>query len=105
MRNRHALIGALVSLILTGILTARVVAIDNAGAVVILMPALLGSLIALKARNRIGLVLAAVLTAMTAIVTLIGWIGVLYFPSVALFVSAAIGDRRIPADRTAPPPV
>lgn len=102
MRNRHALIGAIVSLTLTGILTVRVVAIDNAGAVVILMPALLGSLIALRVRNRMLLVLAAVLTALTAVVSLIGWVGLLCFPSIALFVSAAIGDRQ---DRTALPPV
>ena len=95
MRTRHALIGAVVSLALTSVLVVRVVAVGDAGAVVVLAPALLGSLLALRRWNRMLLVLAAVLTAATAVILLIGWVGLLYFPSIALFVSAAISDPSV----------
>ena len=97
MRHRHRLIGAVVSLTLTAILTLRLVAIENAGAFVFLAPALVGSLLALVSKNRWLLALASLLTAVTGIVLLIGGIGLLYFPSIALFASASIGDRKIPA--------
>jgi hypothetical protein len=95
MRTRHALIGAIASLALTSVLVVRVVAVGDAGAVIILAPALLGSLLALRRWNRLLLVLAAVLTAATAVILLIGWVGLLYFPSIALFVSAAIRDPSV----------
>jgi hypothetical protein len=91
------LIGAVVSLALTACLAVRLIAIDNAGAFVILVPAMVGSLLALVSKSRMALVLASLLTAITGVVSLIGGIGLLYFPSIALFVSASISDRRIPS--------
>jgi hypothetical protein len=99
MRNRLALIGSIVSLSLTAILAVRLIAIDNAPALVILAPALLGAALGLRVTSRLVLVLAALLTSLTAVVLLIGWIGVLYIPSIVLLVSAAIADSHVDVGR------
>jgi hypothetical protein len=99
MRNRLALIGSIVSLSLTTILAVRLIMIGNAPALVILAPALLGAILGLRLTNRLVLVVAAVLTALTAAVILIGGIGLLYIPSIVLLVSAAIANSRVDVGR------
>jgi hypothetical protein len=102
--NRHASIGATISLALTAILAVRIVAIGNTVALVILAPAALGGVVGLRARTSAALVVAALLTFVTAIVSLIGGVGLLYFPSIALFISAAIDRRRARSRREDPTP-
>ena len=95
--NRHASMGAVISLALTAILAVRIVAIGNTVALVILAPAALGGVLGLRVRTSSALVVAALLTAVTAMVSLIGGVGLLYFPSIALFISAAIDRHRAPS--------
>jgi O-antigen ligase len=82
------------SLSLTDILIVRVIAIDNAGALVILVPALVGGLLAIWRPGRVVLFASALLTSLTAVVSLIGGVGYLYVPSIALFVWGAVSSSR-----------
>jgi hypothetical protein len=66
------------------------IAIYNAVALVILIPAVAGGLIALwRPAARFALVVAAVLVAATMAVSLIGYWGLLFLPSVVLLLVAA----------------
>jgi hypothetical protein len=66
-------------------LVARVLLIDNAEAILIVAPALIGGLAVVTwPRSRWVLVAAVLLIAATAIYSLIGGIGLLYIPSLVL---------------------
>jgi hypothetical protein len=82
------------SLSLTDILIVRVIAIDNAGAVVVLVPAFAGGLLAIWRPGRAVLFASALLTSLTAVVSLIGGVGFLYVPSIVLFVWGAVSSTR-----------
>ena len=70
--------------------SVRIVAIDNAEALVILVPAVAGRTIALtRPTGKVALVAAAVLVAATAAVSLTGYWGLLFLPSVVLLGVAA----------------
>jgi hypothetical protein len=94
MRKRVARVAATLSLALTGALTVRIIVIDKPAVVVILLPALAGALLALLYGGRGVLIVAALLTALTAVVSLIGGVGLLYLPSVVLFLSGALSSER-----------
>jgi hypothetical protein len=94
VRKRAVLIAALWSLALTGILVVRVIAIDKPAVLVILLPAFVGALLALWKRGRAVLIASASLTALTAVVSLIGGVGLLYLPSIGLFIWGAFSSAR-----------
>lgn len=85
MRNRLAVVGAGLALVVTAALAVRVIAIDKPGVLVILCPALAGALLALGPGGRIKLIASALLTAITAGVSLIGGVGLLYLPSIVMY--------------------
>jgi len=92
---RHAQIAGLLSLALSGALVIRLIAIDNPEALVILAPAVAGGTLALaRPRSRVALLIAAVLMFATAVVSLIGYVGFLYVPSIVLLTWAALGRDR-----------
>jgi len=94
MRNRVARAAAVLSLALTAVLVLRIIAIGKPGVFAILFPALTGALLAIWRRGRAVLIASALLTAATASVLLIGGIGLLYVPSVVMFVWGAITSER-----------
>lgn len=94
MRNRVALVAAVLSLALTGVLVVRIIAIDKPGVFVILFPALTGALLAIWRRGRAVLIASALLTALTAVVSLIGGVGLLYVPSIVMFIWGAVSSER-----------
>jgi hypothetical protein len=94
VRNRVALVAAVLSLALTGALVVRIIAIDKPGVFVILIPALTGTLLAILRRGRAVLVASALLTALTAVVSLIGGVGLLYVPSIVMFIWGAFSSER-----------
>jgi hypothetical protein len=94
VRNRVALTAVTLSLALTGLLVVRIVAIDKPGVVVILLPALAGALLAVCHGGRVVLIASALLTALTAAFGLIGGWGLLYLPSIVLFVWGALSSKR-----------
>lgn len=95
MRDRLARVAAMLSLGLTAVLVVRIIAIGKPGVFIILFPALAGALLALWKRGRATLVVSAVLTALTAVVILIGGVGLLYLPSVVMFAwGAALSEGR-----------
>jgi hypothetical protein len=94
MSRRLILFGVVWSLSLTLILAVRVVAIDNSGALIILVPALLGSFLVLRSDRTVVLGSAALLTALTSLASLFGGVGLLYMPPLVLFiVGAARGEQ------------
>ena len=97
MKNRIVLAAAIVSLVLTGALVVRVIAIGKPGVVVILLPALAGGLLPLWKHGRTVLIAATLLTAVTAVVSLIGGVGLLYFPSIVVFTWAVLSPSRVAA--------
>jgi hypothetical protein len=72
MRNRMVAGAVTLSLPVTGGLTARIVAINKPAVIVILIPALAGAFIAIRRHGRIALGISALLTALTAMISLIG---------------------------------
>jgi hypothetical protein len=80
----------MLSLGLTAVLVVRILAIGKPGVFIILLPALVGALLALWRKGRVALVVAAVLTALTAVVILIGGVGLLYLPSTLMFAWGAV---------------
>ncbi len=95
-RERSAWVGAVMALGVSGILLVRILAIGKPGVVVILMPAIAGGALALRrSSSRIAAGVAAGLVSATAAVLLIGWVGVAYVPSIALFVAAAVRRERV----------
>jgi hypothetical protein len=95
MRNRVAGVAAVLSLALTGVLIVRIIAIDKPGVFVILVPALAGALLALWKSGRAVLIASATLTSLTAVVSLIGGVGLLYIPTIVMFIwEAVVAGRR-----------
>lgn len=96
VRNRVAGVGAVLSLGLTGVLIVRIIAIDKPGVFVVLVPALAGALLALWKGGRAAVLLAsAMLTALSAVVLLIGGVGLLYLPTIVMFIwGAVVAGRR-----------
>lgn len=99
--TKAAKVGAWIALALSIALVLRVIAIDNAEAVIVVAPALVGALLALAwSRMRAVLLTALVLIGVTATLSLIGWIGLLYVPSMILIGFAAV---RSPQTQTRQP--
>lgn len=95
MRDRLARVAAMLSLGLTAVLVVRIIAIGKPGVFIILSPALAGALLALRRTGRATLVVSTVLTALTAVVILIGGVGLLYLPSIVMFAwGAAVSEGR-----------
>src|SRR5215217_8261602 len=88
-------IGAWIALALTIALVVRVIAIGNPEALVIIAPALLGAVLALAwARMRVALLTAFVLIGITATLSLIGGVGLLFVPSMILIALSAVRISR-----------
>ena len=76
------------------VLVARVLLIDNPEAIIIVVPALIGGVAVLAwPSKRSALVVALVLIGATAIYSLIGWIGLLYLPSLILILRGVVTWR------------
>lgn len=98
---RLAKVGAWIALTLSVALVIHVIAIANPEALVIVAPAFVGALLAFGwSRTRAVLLTALVLIGMTTTLSLIGWIGLLYVPSMILIGFAAV---RTPRTRTHQP--
>ena len=94
---------AVLSLVVTAALVVRIVAIDKPGVMILLIPPTAGAIVALwKPWHRWATVMECVLTAVTAVITLIGGVGLLYVPSIALYLWAFVRSFRNPR---APTPV
>jgi hypothetical protein len=99
--TKPAKIGAWIALGLSIALVVRVIAIDNPEALVIVAPALVGALLAVAwTQMRVTLLTALVLIGVTATVSLIGWIGLLFVPSMVLI---GLSAYRISRTRTLQP--
>jgi hypothetical protein len=93
--TKGARVGAWLALVLSSALVVRVIAIDNPEALVIVAPALVGSLLAVRWPDARGALLTAVvLIGVTAVFSLIGWVGLLFLPSLVLLGWAAAGSLR-----------
>ena len=80
------------------VLVARVLLIDNPKAIIIVAPALIGGVAVVAwPSKRSTLVVALVLIGATAIYSLIGWIGLLYLPSLILILRGVVRPRRVSA--------
>jgi hypothetical protein len=87
-------------LVVTAVLVVRIVAIDKPGVMILLIPPTAGAIVALwKPWHRWATVMACILT---AVITLIGGVGLLYVPSIALYLWAFVRSFRNPR---APTPV
>lgn len=94
-------IGAWIALALSIALVVRVIAIGNPEALVIVAPALVGALLAIAwSQMRVALLTALVLIGVTATFSLIGWIGLLFVPSMVLIGLSAF---RVSRTRTLQP--
>lgn len=89
MRNRVVVVAASLSLALTAVLVVRIIAIEKPGVFIILVPALAGALLAFWRSGRAVLVTSALLTSVTAAVSLIGGVGFLYLPMIVMFLWGA----------------
>ncbi|HEY8115385.1 MAG TPA: hypothetical protein VIH70_03125 [Actinomycetota bacterium] len=90
-------IGAWIALGLSIALAVRVIAIDNPEALVIVAPALVGALLAVAwPQMRVALLTGLVLIGVTATFSLIGWIGLLFIPSMVLIGLSAYRISRTP---------
>lgn len=89
--TKVAKVAAWIALALSIALVLRVIAIDNAEAIVIVAPALVGALLVLAWSQMPAVLLTAlVLIGVTATLSLIGWMGLLYVPSMILIGLAAV---------------
>jgi len=87
--------GAWIALALSIVLVVRVIAIDNAGALVIVAPAFVGALLAVAwPQMRAVLLTALMLIGVTAIFSLIGLVGLLYVPSMILIGLGVVRTRH-----------
>jgi hypothetical protein len=94
MRIRFVIVAAVLSLAVSAGLVIRVLAIDKPAVLVILVPAVLGAILALwRSEGRAVVGLACAMTFVTAVVSLIGGVGLLYVPSIALFLVAIVTAR------------
>jgi len=94
MGDRLARVAAMLSLGVTAVLVVRIIAIGKPGVFIILFPALAGALLALWRRGRATLVVSAVLTALAAVVILIGGVGLLSPRTVMFAWGAAVSEGR-----------
>lgn len=95
MRNRVVVVAASLSLALTGVLVVRIIAIEKPGVFIVLVPALGGALLPFWRSGRAMLVVSALLTSVTAAVSLIGGVGLLYLPMIVMFSwGAVMADGR-----------
>jgi hypothetical protein len=100
MRDRLVVVGASLSLVITASLLLRILVIDKPGVIVILLPAAVGAVLALlKPRQPAVIAVACLLTALTAVASLIGGEGPLYVPSIVLLTVAVF---RLAFGRRAP---
>lgn len=91
MSNRPVVAAAVLSLVVTAALVVRIVAIDKPEVMILLVPPFAGAIVALwKPCHRWAIVMACVLTTLTAVITLIGGVGLLYVPSIALYLWAFV---------------
>jgi hypothetical protein len=80
------------------VLVARVLLINNPEAIIIVAPAIIGGVAVVAwPSKRSTLVVALVLIGATAIYSLIGWIGLLYLPSLILILRGVARPRRVSA--------
>jgi hypothetical protein len=104
-RARPARLGAACALAVSGAAAVRMIAIDNAVALVILIPAVVGGLLGLwRPAARFALAAAAVLVAATMAVSLIGYWGLLFLPSVVLLLVAASRPSHAQPEARSPRP-
>jgi hypothetical protein len=94
--RRIGTIGAGASLVMSAGLVVRLIAIGNEGVVVILIPAVIGAVAVLLTTRSWVYLAAAVLTSLTAMVSSFGGVGLLYVPSIVMFVWSA--SRESEAD-------
>jgi hypothetical protein len=87
--RKVALIGAGLSLTVSVGLLLRLLLIDNALAFVILVPAVAGASLASSTTRPSAWFAAAALTSVTALVSLFGFVGLLYVPSIAMYLWSA----------------
>jgi hypothetical protein len=81
-------------------LVARVLLIDNPEGIIIVAPALIGGVVVVAwPRRQSTLVIALFLIGATSLYSLIGWVGLLYGPSLVLIVRGVVRPRRIRALR------
>jgi hypothetical protein len=95
--DRSALVAVALSGAVSTALVVRVLAIGKPEVMIILVPAVIGLVMALVARGRAMLIGAGAVTSMTALVSLIGGVGLLYVPSIVLFARAAFARTRVAA--------
>jgi hypothetical protein len=94
VKRKTVLIAAGISVVVSGALVVRVIAIEKLAVMVILLPAIVGAILALWRPEDGGILAAAVsLTALTAVVSLIGGVGLLYVPSMILWVWCVVPTR------------
>jgi hypothetical protein len=80
------------------VLVAGVLLINNPEAIIIVAPAIIGGVAVVAwPSKRSTLVVALVLIGATAIYSLIGWIGLLYLPSLILILRGVARPRRVSA--------
>jgi hypothetical protein len=97
-RRRLARAGAAIALGLAGILVIWVTAIGNPFALAVLAPAVAGGLVGLRwSERRTAAIAAATLISMTIAVSLIGYWGLFFVPSVMLLVMSALRPGPTPA--------
>jgi hypothetical protein len=92
-RNVVLVAGGIAALVSAGLLI-RILSIGKPEVIVILLPAMVGSFLALWRPDHRGFVASAAgLIALTAVVSLIGWVGLLYLPSVVLLLWCVASSR------------
>lgn len=98
MRDRRAIVAAGLSFAVSVALLIRVVSIDKPEVIALLAPPVIGALVAMRRpTERRALALALALTVPTAVLSLIGGVGLLYVPTIALFAWAAVRPASAPA--------
>jgi hypothetical protein len=101
-RRSPARIAGAIAVVITILLLARVVSMGDVAVVFILLPALVGGLLAFLYPDRRPFLLAsAVLMVVTAAITLIRAVGLLYVPSILLVLVCALQEPARPGDAPA----
>jgi hypothetical protein len=86
LRNRPLIVAAALSLVVTAALVVRVLVIDKPAVMIILIPPIAGALLVLwKPGRGWAIAIGCILTAVTAVISLVGGVGLLYVPSIALY--------------------
>ena len=87
--QRLARIGAILSLAIVAVLAGIMIWSKNYVALLFVLPATSAGFIALTAKSALSLGIAAALLSVNVFLLLIGWAGVLFGPSLVLFILAA----------------